>query len=368
MVIAFNRPALANVNLNAGSSSSFSNSCEVPERSQPRFLRIVACSSYIMQVRGSLKRPRCSVFCDDVANMGRFHNISTTPRERFDGSIARLPPGLDEFDRITENTCQLDDYLISVAAFVLSKLAKKVRIVSTDSRFTASEVIIPELVYLFVCVIAPCALSRQLVCAHPIYQADLADIRDAIPSVYPHPQYDGPTILQYKNAELALERARNAQYSRFANAPDWWIFEQGQRKLAENCGKALRGGRKPQANAESYASRGSAGSNLFDRHERPNPQIPRSRFIDPFGGAPGLEETHQGHRQKLAAMLQELRRSSRGETHHCHSALACEVATQNSTCGHSTIPECDAHTRTRCECHRLLISGPRTTMLCPGVL
>ena len=75
LVIAFNRPPFPNVNLNAGSSSSFRSSCVVPEFDQPHFLRVVACSSYIMQVRGRLNRPRCSVFCDDVANLGHFHNL-----------------------------------------------------------------------------------------------------------------------------------------------------------------------------------------------------------------------------------------------------------------------------------------------------
>ena len=98
LVIAFNRPALPNVNLKTGSPSSFRASCDVPGFDQPHFLRGVACSSYIRQVRGSLNRPRCSVFCDDVANLGHFHDISTTPRERFDGSITRLPPGIDELD------------------------------------------------------------------------------------------------------------------------------------------------------------------------------------------------------------------------------------------------------------------------------
>ena len=92
LVIAFTRPALTNVSLNAGSSSSFQHSCDVPEVvDPPHVLRVVACSSYIMQVRGSMARPRCSVYCDDIAYLGYYINISTSPRERFDGSTVRLP-------------------------------------------------------------------------------------------------------------------------------------------------------------------------------------------------------------------------------------------------------------------------------------
>ena len=198
---------------------------------------------------------------------------------------------------------------------MLDRMGKTVITMSPDKRFTEERITIPELVYPSVCVLAPCAISRQRVCAHPIYQADLSGIRDAIPNVYPHPQYNTSTIQQYKNDELALERARNAQYSRWANAPDFLIFGQGQRQLAEKCGKALRGGRKPQrATAESDASKGGAGrGNPFDELERPDPRIPRSKFVDPFSGAPGLGDHHQGDRQRLAVVLQELRRS-RGET------------------------------------------------------
>ena len=313
LVIAFNRPALPNVSLNAGSSSSFQHSCDVPEFVDPtHFLTVVACSSYIMQVRGSMNRPRCSVYCDDVANLGYYHNISTSPRERFDGSTVRLPPGIDALDRITENTCQLDDFLMSIAAYVLTKLGKRVISVSGDKRFTDTEIHVPELVYPFVCVLAPCAISKQLVCAHPIFQADLADIRDAIPSEYPHPQYDKTTVQRYKQTELELEGARKAQISRWTDAPEWLLFQTGQRKLAETFAKAMRGRRK-QTKAEFDPSRSAAPRNQFDELEKPDPRIPRSKFVDPFGGPPGLEGTHQGDRQRLAAVLQELRRS-RGET------------------------------------------------------
>ena len=174
---------------------------------------------------------------------------------------------------------------------------------------------IPELVYPFVCVLAPCTISKQLVCAHPIYQADLGGIRDAIGSVYPHPQYNTSTIQRYKQDELELERARKAKFgsltfSRWTDAPDWMFFQEGQRKLADRFGRALRGGRKSQ----SDPSRSAGRSNRFDKLERPDPRLPRSKYVDPFSGAPGLEgEQHQGQRQKSAVLLQELRRS-RGET------------------------------------------------------
>ena len=314
LVIAFNRPPLPNVNLNAGSSSSFRPSCDVPEFvDPPHFLRVVACSSYIMQVRGSMARPRCSVFCDDVANLGYYHNVSTSPRERFDGSTVRLPPGIDQLDAITENTCQLDDYLMAIAAYILTKLGKRVITVSEDKRFTDPEIHVPELLYPFVCVLAPCTISKQLVCAHPIFQADLADMRDAIPSKYPHPQYDKSTTQRYKQTEISVEGAHNPQFSRWRDAPDWLLFQTGQRKLAETCAQALKGRKKQRAKGEVEQPRSAALRDRFDKLEKPDPRIPRSKFADPFGGPPGLEETHQGDRQRLAAVLQELRRS-RGET------------------------------------------------------
>ena len=91
-----------------------------------------------------MNRPRCSVHCDDVANQAHFHNTSTTPRERFDGSITRLPSGIDELDRITEDTCQLDDYLMSVAAYIFSKLGKTVITISADKRFTEEQITIAD--------------------------------------------------------------------------------------------------------------------------------------------------------------------------------------------------------------------------------
>ena len=312
LVIAFCRPAFSSVSLNATAGpSAFRNTCDVPEFYQQHFLRVVACSSYIMTAKGrGMNRPRCSVFCDDVANLGHYSEISTSPRERFDGSMVRLPTGIDELDRITENTCQLDDFLMAVAAYLLTKLGKRVITVSEDKRFTETQITIPELVYPFVCVLAPCAISRQLVCACPIYQADLADMRHAIPSVYPHPQHDKITVQRYKQTELALEGS--AQFSRWKDAPDWYLFQTGQRKLAETFAKAMRGRRK-QTKAEIDQSRSAGVRDQFDKLEKPDPRIPRSQFVDPFSGAPGLGDHHQGDRQRLAAVLQELRRS-RGET------------------------------------------------------
>ena len=322
LVIAFSRPAFPNVNLSAGSSSplssssssSFQNSCDVPEFDQPHFLRVVACSSYIMQARGSMNRPRCSVHCDDVANLGYYHNTSTSPRQRFDGSVVRLPRHIDDLDRITEDTCQLDDYLMAAAAYILTKLRKTVITVTEDKRFTEARITIPELVYPFVCVLAPCAVSAQPVCAHPVFQADLAQIRDAIGNAYPHPQYNKTTIQRYKSEELELERARNAQFSRWTDAPDFLMFQEGQRKLAAKFGRALRGRKQRQTIAQLDPSR-SAGPrrNQFDKLERPDPTKPHTRFVDVFSGPPGLAEKHQGQRQQLAAILQELR-LARGDT------------------------------------------------------
>ena len=132
-----------------------------------------------------------------------------------------------------------------------------------------------------------------------------------IPSVYPHPQYDRTTVQRYKQTEVELEGSRNPQFSRWADSPDWLLFQTGQRKLAETFAKATRGRRK-QTKAEVNPSRSAGPRDQFDGLEKPDPRIPRSNFVDPFGGPPGLEGTHQSDRQRLAAVLQELRRS-RGE-------------------------------------------------------
>ena len=304
LVIAFCRPPLTNVNLElAAPSSTFRNSCDVPEFYEPHLLRVVACSSYIMTARGSMNRPRCSVYCDDIANMGYYHNTSTTPQQRFDGSIVRLPLGIDSLDKISEDTCQLDDYLMGVAAYILTKLGKRVITISGDKRFTEERITIPELVYPFVCVLAPCSISRQRVCAHPIYQADLGDIRGAIPTVYPHPQYNMSTIEKYKS-DAKHEAEKNGYRDRFASAPDFYVFAEGQKKLVKTFQQELKSGRP---------SRKAGHGNPFDRLEKPDPHNTYSRFVDPFGGPPGMQETHQGHRQNLNNMLLDLRREN-GET------------------------------------------------------
>ena len=61
---------------------------------------------------------------------------------------------------------------------------------------------------------------------------------------------------RYKQTELELEGARKAQISRWTDAPEWLLFQTGQRKLAETFAKAMRGRRK-QTKAESDASRGA---------------------------------------------------------------------------------------------------------------
>ena len=118
--------------------------------------------------------------------------------------------------------------------------------------------------YPFVCVLAPCAVARQLVCAHPIYRA--------------YPQYNVQTIRHYKQQELELERARNAQYSRRTDAPGFLIFEHGQRKLAEKFGRALKS--RTQTAARTESSRRAGLVNRFSKLEKPHPHNPYTRLLD----------------------------------------------------------------------------------------
>ena len=88
LVIAICRPAFSSVNLNATAApSAVRTSCDVPEFYQQHFLRVVACSSYIMPAKGRGMNAHAARYS---ATTWRRCGITTTSRpHREKGSMAR---------------------------------------------------------------------------------------------------------------------------------------------------------------------------------------------------------------------------------------------------------------------------------------
>ena len=121
-VVFVDRPAFT-----PAGHAAFNNSCSVPQMMPEDTLCVTACSSYMLSVRwASMRRPQCSYGCTDLAMTGLRYEWKDANPELYYEDTAGIAKDLQPFDELTEDACQLDDFLMAVAAFVLSAAGKKV--------------------------------------------------------------------------------------------------------------------------------------------------------------------------------------------------------------------------------------------------
>ena len=168
----------------------FKTSCDIPERvTHTNVMCITACSSFLYTKKID-KTSRCAFKCVVPETLfGRWYDASGYGQD----GPTRVHGGNSSFkltDAISVDTCQIDDFMVSVVAAILVDAGKRVRIYSKDGRFRSQTLQLPRIRYPFYCVVQ----SVHDEVGVPIYQKDSKQLYESIRGRFQNPDYVQPYI------------------------------------------------------------------------------------------------------------------------------------------------------------------------------
>lgn len=200
------RGQLMNVPDKTRGDKAFTTTCPGVHRIiEDNVMVISVCSSHMYSMRLD-KTPRCSFSCKVAEGLYNTWSLSS-------GSGGpRFPSLLSALNTMAIDQCQLDDFVMAVAAALLARVGRKPEIFSMDGRFATERLVLPRIKYPFYMVVQT-KLGRTAV---PVYQKDSAIIFGALNDT-PNPEFIAPFRVERGVGYASWMDTKRKLIDRYAN-------------------------------------------------------------------------------------------------------------------------------------------------------